>query len=94
MPPLVEYPPSEHTFSGLLIIGRGFFFLCTVPYFTRFLVLAGISRLLVTALETAILILRPRKRRTAPLNLPFLVLLLVLQIGLALVKGGPDPYRK
>lgn len=94
VPPLVQYPHSDHTFSGLLIIGWGLSFLCTAPYPTRFLFLAAISRILVTALGTIILILRPRKQRTAPLNLPFLALILPLQIGLAFVKGGPDPSQK
>lgn len=92
-PPLVAYPPSDHTFSGLLIIGWGLSFLCTVPHVALFLYLAGISRLLVTGLGMIILILRPRKRRTAPLNLPFLALMLVLQIGLAFMKGETESYQ-
>ncbi len=31
VPPLVQYPPSDHTLSGLLIIGWGLSFLCTAP---------------------------------------------------------------
>lgn len=94
MAPVLKYLPTDYTFSGLLTIGQGLSFPCTVPGLTRFLLFADTSLPLVTALGMTILIDPARIRRTAPLNLPFLALIPALQIGLAVVKGAPDTYRK